>query len=132
MIARRAECVFLMLAGLIYLASGLPFLLNPDGASELLGFQLLGVDALSELRGSYGGINVLLGLFVCASVWRGAWRPYALTLLLVVCSGYVLGRTVSFVCDGIPSGMVLSFFALEGVFAVLAALGLRRRQDARD
>ncbi|MEJ2514438.1 MAG: DUF4345 domain-containing protein [Gammaproteobacteria bacterium] len=122
---------FLFLCGLLYLGFGLWVLLSPEGGLAYLQTELNHVNALSDLRGSHGGLNVAVGLFLLYSATAPDWHRYGLLLVGLLNVGYLGGRLVALLADGPPDGMVQAAMVLELVLSVVAfVLAGRTRPQA--
>jgi hypothetical protein len=121
---------FLYFCGLLYLGFGLWVLLSPEGGLAYLETDLVHVNALSDLRGSHGGLNVAVGLFLIYSAGEAAWHRYGLLLVGLLNLGYFGGRLVALVSDGMPEGIVPAVMALECALTVLAFVFAKRAQAA--
>ncbi len=113
---------FLYLCGLLYLGFGLWVLLSPEGGLAYLQTDLNHVNALSDLRGSHGGLNVAVGLFLLYAATEPGWHRYGLLLVGLLNVGYLGGRLVALLVDGPPEGIVQGAMVLELVLAVAALL----------
>ncbi len=105
--------ILLIVAGLIFAAVGAISLTSPQFAVDPLGIQLTTVNSLNEIRANYGGMHLLLGLFLVAGAFRIALQKPALFLLTFFTGGLVLGRVVSLVVDGVPGNTLWAFLILE-------------------
>lgn len=122
---------FLYFCGLLYLGFGLWVLLSPEGGLAYLGTDLDHVNALSDLRGSHGGLNVAVGLFLLYAAGEARWHRNGLFLVGLMNAGYFGGRLVALAADGMPEGIVPSVMVLELVLFVLAfALARQARRAA--
>lgn len=122
---------FLYFCGLLYLGFGLWVLLSPEGGLAYLETDLVHVNALSDLRGSHGGLNVVVGLFLVYSAGQAAWHRYGLLLVGLLNLGYFGGRIIALISDGMPEGIVPAVMVLELVLLVLAFLFASRAKTAR-
>lgn len=121
---------FLYLCGLIYLGYGLWVLLSPTTSLAYLGADLSIVNAMSDLHGSHGGLNVAVGLFLLWAAGSAEWFRYGLWLVFLLNLGYLGGRLVALVSDGIPTGIVPAVMVMEAVIVVVAFVLARRSQPA--
>ncbi len=117
---------FLYACGLLYLGYGLWVMLSPSTSLAHLGADLSVVNTMSELRGSHGGLNIALGLFLLWSAGESRWFRYGLWLVFLVNVGYFGGRLVALIGDGIPTGIVPLVMLLEVVLFVAAFLLVKR------
>ena len=118
---------FLLLCAAVYAGFGAWVLASPATGLAYMSVSLDHVNALSELRGTHGGINVLVGLFLVYAAVNPAWHRAGLGLVALLNGGYVLGRLVAFAADGVPGRAILLAWAFE-LLLVLAALALRARE----
>ena len=122
---------FLYVCGLLYLGFGLWVLLSPEGGLAYLETELVHVNALSDLRGSHGGLNVAVGLFLLYAAGQAAWHREGLLLAGLLNLGYFGGRVVALASDGMPEGIVPAVMVLEGVILVLAFVLASRARPTR-
>jgi hypothetical protein len=111
---------FLYACGVLYLGYGLWVLLSPTTSLAYLEVDLLAVNAMSDLRGGHGGLNVALGLFLLWAAGDRTWFRQGLWLVFLVNIGYFGGRVVALVTDGMPTGIVPAVMLLEAVLFVCA------------
>jgi hypothetical protein len=117
---------FLYACGVLYLGYGLWVLLSPTTSLAYLDVDLSVVNAMSDLRGGHGGLNVALGLFLLWSAGEGAWFRPGLWLVFLVNVGYFGGRVVALITDGMPTGIVPAVMLLEVALFVSAYILARR------
>jgi hypothetical protein len=117
---------FLYACALLYLGFGLWVLLSPGSGLAHLRVDISHVNALSDLRGSHGGLNVAIGLFLLWAAGDPRWFRYGLWLVFLMNLGYLGGRAVSIMADGVPVGIVPLVMLLEAVLLVIALLLVRR------
>ena len=119
----RAYLIFVSIA---YLGTALASLFWTQETLGLMGIQLTTADSFYELRGSHGGINFAIGIFLMLAVSRNDWQMPALGLLIILNSGYVLGRSTSLLIDGIENPIHLIWLGSE-IFLVSFSYYLIRR-----
>jgi len=117
---------FLYACGVLYLGYGLWVLLSPTTSLAYLGVDLNIVNAMSDLRGSHGGLNTALGLFLLWAAGTPAWFRHGLWLVFLMNIGFFSGRVVALLEDGMPTGIVPLVMALEVVLFVTAFVLARR------
>lgn len=126
----RFTPVFLGLCGLAFVLIGINTFVDPLRAMAPLELNVNTVSALNELRATYGGMQVGIGLFLFAGVgWPTLARPALLAQALMV-GGLAIGRIVGIALDGLPSGFVQGLLALEVSIAVLSVLLYCRKDTA--
>jgi hypothetical protein len=117
---------FLYVCGVLYLGYGLWVLLSPTTSLAYLGVDFDIVNAMSDLRGSHGGINVAIGLFLLWSAGTKAWFRYGLWLVFLMNIGYFGGRMLALISDGPPTGIVPLVMVMEvALFSIAFALARR-------
>jgi hypothetical protein len=121
---------FLYFCGVLYLGYGLWVLLSPTTSLAYLGVDLSVVNTMSELRGSHGGLNVALGLFLLWAAGNRAWFRHGLWLVFLMNVGFFGGRVVALLEDGVPEGIVPLVMVLEVALFVIAFV-LAQRADTR-
>ncbi|MFU8820666.1 MAG: DUF4345 family protein [Gammaproteobacteria bacterium] len=121
---------FLYFCGVLYLGYGLWVLLSPTTSLAYLGVDLSVVNTMSELRGSHGGLNVALGLFLLWAAGNRAWFRHGLWLVFLMNIGFFGGRVVALLEDGTPTGIVPLVMVLEVALFIIAFL-LAQRTDTR-
>ena len=117
-----ARC-FLGLIGFGFVAVGVFCLFLPLKGIEVFEIDLVATSAFNEIRASYGGMHVLLGIFFLLGAFAVHLRRAALLVATLLLGGLVIGRMSSFILDGSPNDMVRLMFVVECVgFAAGAAL----------
>lgn len=117
---------YLLLTGLVFSGIGLMGLYDPTGTVAPMGLTLADQSSRAEMRAVYGGMNLLIGLYLMGAFRSPAQQAPALMLAAIIMGGLALGRVVSIAVDGMPSSLILTFLAIEVAGAALA-LSLRRR-----
>jgi hypothetical protein len=121
----------LVASGVLFLVMGIVMLWSPETFLSKLGLLASTIDARNEARGGYGGMHLAFGIFAIAGAMKAHLRQPALWLVTLLSGGYVLGRVVGVVLEGIPSTIVLGLLAVEAAGAVLGALSLRAAEVER-
>jgi hypothetical protein len=120
---------FLYACGVLYLGYGLWVLLSPTTGLAYLGVDLTVVNAMSDLRGSHGGLNVALGLFLLWAAGTHDWFRHGLWLVFLMNVGFFGGRLVALLEDGMPTGIVPFVMLLEVALFTIALVLARRAQS---
>lgn len=121
--------VVIALCALGFLAFGLWLLLDPAGPLGKLGIQATDRVGLIELRAFYGGMEIGLGLFLAACLWRPEWQGAGLWLVLLANGGAGLARLLGLFLAGAPVAGYLGWALLwELGFAALAGAALAFRK----
>lgn len=88
------------------------YLANPDNSLQF------DVDLANEIRG-VGAVMVLGGIVAFIGVFRADFRLTAFVVATVILGGVVLGRSVSFVIDGLPNADLMRAASAEVVLGAL-------------
>lgn len=116
----RFTQVFLWSCGAAFVLIGANTFVDPLRAMAPLELNVNTVSALNELRATYGGMQVGIGLFLMAGArWATLTRPVLLAQALML-GGLAAGRLVGVALDGLPNGFVQALLVLETTIAVLS------------
>ncbi|WP_170411537.1 DUF4345 domain-containing protein [Ruegeria arenilitoris] len=111
--------LILGMSGLTAFAIGLAITLDPQSFYANYGIVLSPQpNLMSELRAPAANLAVLGLIILCGAFYQKLVQTSAL-LGVTVFSAFALGRTVSFVLDGLPSDSILAAFAIEVFLALL-------------
>jgi hypothetical protein len=113
---------FLLFCAAVYLGFGAWVLASPATGLAYMAVDLDHVNALSELRGTHGGINVLAGLFLAYAALNPPWRRAGLGLVALFNGGYVAGRLVASAADGLPERTILLAWGFEFLLLLIAVV----------
>jgi hypothetical protein len=123
--------ILLWIDCLLFLGFGVGFAAAPQQLADLvLGAAPSTTSALIDMRATYGGLAVGIGLFfgLCAS--RPQWvRPGVVASLLLI-AGLGGARLIGIMADGDPNGFMLLFLALEVLLVVLSVAALRQAEPS--
>ena len=111
---------FLFFCAAVYAGFGAWVLASPSTGLAYMGVELDHVNALSELRGTHGGINVLVGIVLAYAATRGPLRRAGLGLVALLNGGYVAGRLVASLADGLPERAILLAWGFEFLLLAVA------------
>ena len=111
--------------GILYLLSGLWCALNPQVASEFLGYMLNDV-GLSEFFAVYGGLQVGLGVAMLIASIKTEYIEASLLFALITSLGLLVFRLIALVRFDASEGIV-AMAILEAV--VVIVLGLQYRKS---
>ncbi len=125
--------ILLWINSVFFVVFGLSFMFAPSSSAELLiGSIPASPSAMIDMRATYGGFGLGIGVFfgVCA-------RNMDLVLVglgssLAILSGIVLGRIVGILLDGEPNNSVYAGLFSEILFLVLTVFAIRVQTNAND
>lgn len=117
------------IAGILILGLGLAGLLAPERVMGMLGFGIVNTSAtagvLGEVRATFGGVFVVMGVFTLLSVLDPTAHRGRLVLIGCLWLGAAAGRLVGATVDGNPGlfgWLSVAFEALLGSALLAAAL----------
>jgi len=116
----------LVVAGLVFLGLGTFLFFAPDTIGRLTGATRLQPMLVTELRATYGGLQIGLGLYFFVAASRGRWVRSALAAQVAVFGGLAGGRVAAMVLAREYSGLFLAIAAAELLGALLGGAGLRK------
>ncbi len=126
----RFTQVFLWSCGVAFVLIGANTFLDPLRAMAPLELNVNTVSALNELRATYGGMQIGIGLFLMAGArWAVLTRPVLLAQALML-GGLAAGRLVGMALDGLPNGFVQGLLVLETAITVLSVALYQRQARA--
>lgn len=124
----RAAKIYLYLMGLMSVVFGVAYLISPELFTDSMEFGVLAPAAMSDVRATYGGFQIGMGLFMfwCAGRDSRLYPGMLLTLLSV--AGIAICRAIGmFVLDGSSSNETLmGTLGLEVVLLVITVVLLAR------
>ena len=119
----RAYLYFCAVMGLFF---GLWYLVAPAAWTDPTGFGPLGPNAVTDVRATYGGFQIGLGLFTLWAASDLARVRMALVLQALTIGAIGSCRLVGFAIDGSPNGFLISAIVSEVTLTALALFALFR------
>ena len=116
-------------SALIFVVVGAGFLLIPQQFGHVLELSLPTAMARTDVRATYGGLELGLGIFLILCVVRREWIRPGLWALALTVGGFATGRVVGFVAEGTINNFMLFFLVLELAVALLAVFLLCRVEN---
>lgn len=120
-----------LLAGLVVAGLGVTLVFSPLAVASLLGRPHATTSQMINLRATFGGSILGIGLFVA---WLDAirpWRRFTLGLLAWSMTGIGIARATGFLLDGSPNALQWLWMIAEIVLAAGGFLALRLSAAAR-
>ncbi|HEY0108893.1 MAG TPA: DUF4345 domain-containing protein [Fibrella sp.] len=119
-ILKRAAQGFILLSGLALLSVSVMAFSNPQSVMDLVGVKLTNTDALSSIRGVYGGVGVTLFISLLYLMVRDVHK--GLAFLSLLWGFYALSRTLTVYADGPLGAFGRQWLLIESVFCMIALL----------
>ena len=114
-----------------FVGFGLAFTIAPEPIADLItGTSPDEPSGLIDMRATYGGVAIGMGIFVGLCARRRDWTRIGLIFSLLVIAGIGAARVVGIVADGSPNGFMLAFLALEVAFVALITFALGRLEGS--
>lgn len=112
--SNRARRALLAATALVFLGVAVGSLLAPHEMAAGLGYRLDNVDALNEFRAVYVGMWLAMAA-VLGWAFRRIEEPCFGDVAALLLLGQTVGRLISLVLDGGPSGRIWPMLVLEGL-----------------
>ena len=122
--------MLLLSSALIFVAVGAVFLAFPQQYGQLLELSLPTAMARTDVRATYGGLELGLGVFLILCVVRREWTRAGLWALALATGGFAAGRIVGLAFERTISSVMAGFLALEIVVTLLAVFVLLAKKRA--
>ncbi len=112
--------LFVALSGLSLIYVSLLSLINPQATMDLVHVNLSNTDAISSIRGIYGGAGIAI---TTSFLWVFFQQPrWSLTFLALFWGGYALSRILTIIIDGSLGEFGNQWLVIETIFCCIAIL----------
>lgn len=112
--------LFVALSGLSLLYVSILSILNPQATMDLVNITLPNTDAISSIRGIYGGAGLAITI---GFIWVFFQKPeWSLKFLVLFWGGYALSRLLTILIDGRLGAFGNQWLIIESVFTLIAIL----------
>ena len=118
--------IYLIGFGLFTLAFGLAYLIAPAAMTKPAGFDDLSASATTDVRATYGGFQVGIGLFLLYAAKAAERHRPGLWLVVLSIGSVLASRILGVVLDGDLNEFHSSGLAVEFVLTASAIFVLRR------
>ena len=131
----KFSVLLLWITAALFVAFGLGFAFAPEALADLVtGAAPSTSSGVTDMRATYGGVVIGLGLFVGLCARRPEWVRMGLIASLLVVASIGATRLGGIIADGSPNAFMIIFLALEllsvGLYAF--ALGQLGRSQGDD
>ncbi|MFK7895534.1 MAG: DUF4345 domain-containing protein [Myxococcota bacterium] len=124
---------YLQVVGVLTLIFGLIYLLVPTAMTEPAGFGSLGGSALTDVRATYGGFQIGMGIFLLWTSRAPGRMRSGLVLLVLAIGSLFLSRILGVLMDGELSAFHMQGLAVESTMTALTLYLIRKSErDAAD
>src|SRR5262252_1875180 len=108
----RLARVLLIGSAIIFVAVGAAFLFIPKTCAQVLEISLPTAMARTDVRATYGGLELGLGIYLILCTIRKDWTRSGLWALGLATGGFATGRLLGFLFEQTISPLMLFFLAL--------------------
>ena len=122
----RFARIFLRIMGWMSLGFGAIYLFAPQSMTDPTGFPALGPNALTDVRATYGGLQLGLGAFLLWAVAEESRVRTALVLQVLLVGAVALSRAYGIALDGTPNSVLWGALATETTLTAVALVALGR------
>ncbi|NNE99008.1 MAG: DUF4345 domain-containing protein [Pyrinomonadaceae bacterium] len=112
------------LTAIVYLAIGIIFLADPVYWASSIDISLPTPTAVTDLRATYGGCMLAIGVFLLFCLKNSAFLKAGLTFQVISFAGFGLSRLAGILLDGQPRAIMYYLLAAEICGFLLGAFGL--------
>jgi hypothetical protein len=125
-LSMKFPTVLLWINAACFLLFGAAFLVAPGFMAHLLtGVTPAAGNALIDIRATYGGMALGIGLFFAFCARRPETLRIGLIASLLVAAGIVFGRLTGIVVDGSPNTAMIALLVGDSLFILLFVIALR-------
>ena len=122
--------LMILLTALVFAAYGVGFIVAPLSLLEwATGAVVNTPSAIIDLRATYGGLSLAVGLVLYGLGRSQGGTPLGLRVVIALMLGMGGGRLVGLVVDGGANAVMYAYLALEIVAAAVATWLLRRLEQ---
>ncbi len=121
--------ILLLGSAAIFIVVGALFLIIPQPFAAVLEIAAPTAMARTDLRATYGGLELGFGIFLVICVLKRQWMQPGLLALALATGGFAAGRLVSLIVEGTISRLMLMFMILEIVVTLGAIVFFRRSRE---
>jgi hypothetical protein len=126
----RIARIGLLFGAVVFAGIGLGFLIVPVRWASVVDIALPTAMARTDLRATYGGFDLAIGIFLALCARRTDWLGPGLAALGLAAAGFAGGRLLGILIEGSATPLMLGFAALETTAALGAFVLFRRLSRA--
>src|SRR5262245_9121970 len=121
---------YLRIVGAMTLFFGLVYLLAPERMTDPTGFGPLGPSALTDVRATYGGLQIGFGLFLLWAAAEVGRVRLALVLLALTIGAVASCRLTGILIDASANGILVAALVTEIALTAITFVALNRLPKA--
>jgi len=119
---------YLFLLGLVTFGFGVIYLAAPSLLTDPTGFGDLAPEAVTDVRATYGGLQLALGIFFMWTSRKPAFHRIALMLSVIVFACLAGSRTIGLLVDREPTFPMVGSAIAEAAWAAVSWVVLSKQQ----
>jgi hypothetical protein len=117
--------ILVQLTGLFFVGYGLAFAFFPtEMAMSITGSVATSASALMDIRATYGGMTLAVGIILMMLARNKEGLAFALLSIAIILLAMAAGRVLGMYIDGTPNGFMYGYLVAEIIGAGIS-LGLR-------
>ena len=121
-----ATRIFLILQAVLFGVFAVQAIMDPVGYVAQWGMNVSGRHGAFELIGVYGGVSIGATIICVMGVLWPKYAQTALAFIVIYLGGYLIGRVLGIILDGIPEGIFWFFIGFESISFALSLFFLLR------
>ncbi len=107
--------------GLFFIFYGVAFIFFPtEMAMIVTGDSPKTLSGVIDLRATYGGMSLSVGIFLLMLLSKPEHLPLALVAIAIVLLSMAAGRVLGFIIEGNPNTLMYVFLSLEVIVSLIA------------
>jgi hypothetical protein len=119
--------IWLWIVCILFVGFGVGFIVMPAELAELLtGAAPRKASAIIDMRATYGGVALGVGLFIGMCARRPEWLPAGLVAALLTSACLGAARLLGIIVDGSPNAFMVVFLLTEVASVALSAIARRQ------
>ena len=125
----KLTALVIWVAAIFFITYGLAFAIAPSWMFSIVtGGELISISSLVDLRATYGGMTIAVGITILYLYRRGSIDA-GLTIITVVLLSMAVTRLLGFIIDGGANVIMYAYFALEIGGAAVAIVAAKSGQN---
>jgi hypothetical protein len=121
---------YLLIVGIGTLLIGVLYVVAPSIFTDPMGFGSLAPEALTDMRATYGGLQIAIGGFLIWTARDVGRQRDGLLLVGLVLSAVAAARALGLVVDGQTTGLLVGVLIFEVLLAAFSWFVLRSASQA--